>query len=493
MLIHRPSDAEMEEIPWEAVSRKSEAEHAARLLAAAAEHGTQGVHVLVHGAQTDTNFATARAIARQAGRTAHELCWTYHFRSMRENEARRTKSRAMERRLAYALLAHEPDAVLIVWNNPAQLDASARGDTDQNAAWKYPERANESTHWSETTATPTLWCVAADGGEEVSEKARRRCALAVPVRALAGRARTGSWQRALERAGFERAAATRIASAMRTHPHGHPSDFERALATAKATGVDAPADVHRAVVSLAESASSETERAPEEDFALEFTNADCDIAHITTQIMRAATLQISLCVDGPPGTGKSAYIRHLAREMGLPIVHKRASELLSKWVGESEKNIAEAFRETLDKRAFLVFDEADSLLASRRDAERSWEISQVNEMLTWMETHPYPFACTTNYAERLDEATARRFLFKTTLGYLTAPQAERLFTHLFGLAPPSALAQIANATPGDFALVRRKATVLGGLDDASALFSMLYDECQAKHRRTGAGARQASA
>ena len=48
-----------------------------------------------------------------------------------------------------------------------------------------------------------------------------------------------------------------------------------------------------------------------------------------------------------------------------------------------------------------IFDEADSFLQDRSRAMRSWEISSVNEMLTWMENHPYPFVCTTNLMETL--------------------------------------------------------------------------------------------
>lgn len=52
------------------------------------------------------------------------------------------------------------------------------------------------------------------------------------------------------------------------------------------------------------------------------------------------------------------------------------------YVGETEQNIAKAFKEAKDKKALLIFDEADSFLQSRTNAQRSWEITQVNEMLT---------------------------------------------------------------------------------------------------------------
>ena len=106
------------------------------------------------------------------------------------------------------------------------------------------------------------------------------------------------------------------------------------------------------------------------------------------------------------------------------VFEKRASDLLSKWVGETEQQIAAAFAEARDAGAFLIFDEADSLLADRRGAHRSWEVSQVNEMLTWMESHPLPFACTTNFAEHLDTATLRRFVFKVRLDYVAPEQVE---------------------------------------------------------------------
>ena len=65
----------------------------------------------------------------------------------------------------------------------------------------------------------------------------------------------------------------------------------------------------------------------------------------------------------------------------------------------SEQAIAAAFEEAADLGAFLILDEADSLLRDRGAARHSWEITQVNEMLTWMERHPFPFACTTNAPE----------------------------------------------------------------------------------------------
>ncbi|MCY4200229.1 MAG: AAA family ATPase, partial [Gammaproteobacteria bacterium] len=98
----------------------------------------------------------------------------------------------------------------------------------------------------------------------------------------------------------------------------------------------------------------------------------------------------------------------------------------------------------------------------------------------WMEHHPLPFACTTNFVDRLDPATLRRFDFKMGLDYLSARQAEMAFRSFFELEPPGRIGTLHNLTPGDFALVHRKADVLGALGDRDALFGMLRDECEAK-------------
>ena len=118
------------------------------------------------------------------------------------------------------------------------------------------------------------------------------------------------------------------------------------------------------------------------------------------------------------------------------------------------------------------------------DAPRSWEVTQVNEMLTWMESHPLPFACTTNDGERLDGAALRRFVFKAKLGFLKPESAAVAFRTFFGLEAPASLRTLALLTPGDFAVVRRKAAVLGSLSDGEALVEMLRAECTVKPKHT---------
>lgn len=149
-------------------------------------------------------------------------------------------------------------------------------------------------------------------------------------------------------------------------------------------------------------------------------NTDIDISDLTSKIKSCGKLNFSLCLYGEPGTGKSLYARYLAKELGIEVILKRASDLMSKYVGETEQNIADAFEEAKSKKAMLIFDEADSFLQNRNNAVRNWEVSQVNEMLTWMEFHEYPFVCTTNLLDTLDEASLRRFTFKIKFDFMTS-------------------------------------------------------------------------
>ncbi len=225
-----------------------------------------------------------------------------------------------------------------------------------------------------------------------------------------------------------------------------------------------------------------------ENFSPALIHADMDLNALTEQLKGLGRLNFSLCLYGASGTGKSAYARHLAEQLGLDVLHRRASDLLSMYVGGTEKNIAEAFSEAKDAKAMLIFDEADSFLRDRATASRSWEVSGVNEMLTWMESHPYPFICTTNLMDTLDPASLRRFSFKVKYDFLTREQVREAFKHFFGLAVSSAaISGLDKLTPGDFALVKNKAEILGKTSQFLAVKEMLETEQKLKHNALGNG------
>ncbi|WP_372922952.1 ATP-binding protein, partial [Roseovarius sp.] len=209
----------------------------------------------------------------------------------------------------------------------------------------------------------------------------------------------------------------------------------------------------------------------------DLARADADLSRIEARLAAPdAPRRISFCLEGPAGTGKSAWARHLARVIGMPVIEKRASDLISKWLGESEQNIARAFSEARADGAMLIFDEADSLLADRRGAERSWEVSQVNEMLTWMESHPQPFVCTTNFVEKLDPATQRRFTFRIRFDFLSVDQLPLAWAAHFPCSPPVGLSALDRLAPGDFANVARRMQALGHVDPEQILQELINED-----------------
>jgi AAA+ superfamily predicted ATPase len=220
--------------------------------------------------------------------------------------------------------------------------------------------------------------------------------------------------------------------------------------------------------------------APSGAVDLDLYEADRPIAALIDRIAApGAPADVSLLLTGPPGTGKTALAACLADRLDRPLVVKRASDLLSAWVGETEARIAEAFAEARATGSVLLFDEADSLLLDRAGAQRSWEISQVNEMLTWMDLHALPFIAATNFARRLDPAALRRFVFKIELMPLSPALMERAWTRFFGGAAPAGLARISGLTPGDFAVVARQLRFAGAAPPGDVL-ALLEAEARAK-------------
>ncbi|HEY9238149.1 MAG TPA: ATP-binding protein, partial [Burkholderiaceae bacterium] len=194
----------------------------------------------------------------------------------------------------------------------------------------------------------------------------------------------------------------------------------------------------------------------------------------------------TLCFYGPPGTGKTALAEHIAHALQRPLMIRQASDIMSKYVGETEQNMAKMFEEAQTESAVLLLDEADSFLRSRKMAERNYEVSEVNEMLQGMERFAGVFICTTNLFQELDEAALRRFTFKVQFKPLTAPQRERMFVvealggdaTLLTREQAGRLAQLGSLAPGDFASVKRQVDVLGEAFAPDEFLSQL----EAEHR-----------
>lgn len=220
------------------------------------------------------------------------------------------------------------------------------------------------------------------------------------------------------------------------------------------------------------------------DYRLDILNTDCNITDVCEGLREHG--EGRLCLYGAPGTGKSAFGRYLAEKLDRPLMIRRASDILSPYVGVAEKNMAKMFRIASEENAVLLLDEADSFLRDRSGATRSWEVSEVNEMLTQMESFTGIFIASTNLMDSLDAAALRRFDMKVKFDYLKPEQAWQLFIDTaakFKIEPcemdRAALDKLRFLTPGDFANVVRQSR-LRKILSATDLIERLSAECKVK-------------
>jgi hypothetical protein len=154
---------------------------------------------------------------------------------------------------------------------------------------------------------------------------------------------------------------------------------------------------------------------------------------------------VALLLYGPPGTGKTLAAEAIAGELGRGLWRLRADQLLDKYVGETEKRIASAFRAAREAGDVVLLDEADSLLGVRGEETRRWEVSSTNLLLQEIERFGGVVVLTTNRDAALDPALERRLLARLEIGMPgPAERAELWERHLPPRAPRAADVDLAS-------------------------------------------------
>lgn len=456
---------------WEEFEQLGAARDLATRVIGATENGRdRGINIFLHGPVGTGKTEFCKVLAARTGKSI----WSVGEADDAGGEPNRSE-RLASLRLAQQLLSKRRDA-LILFDEAEDLLA-----TDITIAGRRRPGSGAKVHINrllESNAVPVLWT-----GNDIwwlDPAVLRRMTLAIEIKTPNQQVRARIWRRVAEetKLPLDEAAVMKLAKNYATPP-GVAVNAAR-VAQLAGGGIPEIEEAMSGVLRLLGIAPLVAD-SDASDFDPALTNFRGDIHSLTEGLIRPeAPRNWSMCLHGAPGTGKSKFARYLAAKLGMEVVQHRVSDLYSMWVGESEKQIAAAFADARRQGHMLVFDEADSLLRDRCNARSSWEITHVNEMLTWMESHPLPFVCTTNLMDNLDAASLRRFTFKLGFNTLTPSQTTRAFQRFFGMAAISPLPD--GLAPGDFAVVRRKLELLG-VSSPDTLVEWLKEEVAAKGLR----------
>ncbi len=142
---------------------------------------------------------------------------------------------------------------------------------------------------------------------------------------------------------------------------------------------------------------------------------------------------------GAPGTGKTMAVQVLASELGLNLYRIDLSQLVSKYIGETEKNISKVFERAKGINALLFFDEADSLFAKRTEVHDSLDRSanaQTAHLLQQIENYDGITILATNLAMNIDDAFKRRFKFMVKFSFPSEVERLKLWKTILPVNAP---------------------------------------------------------
>jgi AAA+ superfamily predicted ATPase len=144
----------------------------------------------------------------------------------------------------------------------------------------------------------------------------------------------------------------------------------------------------------------------------------------------ATSRGLTALFQGSPGTGKTLVAGVIARELGLDLYQVDLSKVMSKWIGETERNLSQIFDAAEDGQVVLLFDEADSLFAKRTEVRSSndrYANLEVNYLLQRLDAFEGIAILTTNIGSSIDQAFKRRLSFRLSFPFPDEETREHLW------------------------------------------------------------------
>jgi SpoVK/Ycf46/Vps4 family AAA+-type ATPase len=443
------------------------------LLRNAVERKESGVNILLYGPPGTGKTELAKVVAQAAGLELFEVEY-----ADRDGNSLSGRDRYRSLQIAQVFLKGSAQAALLfdevedvfppISSEAAQMMARA----EQVVA--PPSGSVSGKAWVnqilESNPVPTIWVT--NRIEQIDPAFRRRFAYHLELKSPPPGAREGLVRKTLEGVAVSDAFVARLTERKGLTP-AQIRTAVRFAGLAQAEGASTEQLIERQLRNADQALGT---RAYEPGMRPSVTTYDLEMLNVESRFEVPRIVQAlkarghgTLCFYGAPGTGKTALAEHIARSLDRPLLVKQASDLMSKFVGETEQNMAAMFREAENEKAVLLLDEADSFLQDRRGAQRTYEVTEVNEMLQGMERFAGIFVCTTNLMDRIDQAALRRFTFKIRFKPLASHQREKMFV-TEALAGDAAvlseamrvrLARLDQLCPGDFAAVKRQVDILG--------------------------------
>lgn len=452
--------------------------------------GAKGVNLLLYGAPALDKRLLLKKIVEQAGRSAYRV---------KDHEEAHREDRPSMVYVSQKLLAQKGDHAVLVVEKPADALASVPSaflremfglEVDVTDARPFDQNLLASN------AMPCIWLAASP--DNLPAETISRFVFHAPLKKADKRQREHHLRQLLADCKLSK----RTQEAILKLDGVSVVQIESAQKAARLANARSRKDREHAVLQ----AIRRSQKALGRDLAIKFKSSvtQYSLDYLNTS-GRFTPQDILLCLQnrprgsllfyGPPGTGKTQFVEHMAQVLGMPIVAKRASDLLSKWLGDTEKALSAAFEEAASEDAILFLDEGDSFLRDREMARESWQVTQVNELLQHIERYEGIVVVCTNHFRGLDGASLRRFTFKVEFRELSAEQRWQMFQAESGIKARAGtaqkethdvwrakLARMEELTAGDFATVKRQSEMLGLALSPEEWLEQLQLECEIKRK-----------